>query len=614
MIKCWVYDIEVFPNYFCACFVDFRSNERYYFEISQWKNDRYDLIKFIQKQWLLGYNSMDYDNVIINYICKKERSNEEIYKMSQTVINGSYKDIKFYKYSNDYVTIDLMRLLFSKTQRASLKELQVLINWPKVQDLPKAFDSYVKKSEVNDIKYYCFNDTESTKAVAKKKEDVIKQRILIQKETGVNGLSKDDVNLGVSIFAKLYQDETGSKDFLEKRTYRPSIKLGDCINNNIKFKSGPFKDLLKKLKSQTIYETKGALNYNVIYGAVKHVYGTGGIHSKDKPGIIIPKNRHIFMDADVTSLYPRLWTEYGWCPEHLDKDIFIPLYKEKIDERSNIWKPKSKLDFYASMMSDMIKLMVNGSYGNLINQYSWLYDPMVAMCITLNGQLYLSMLSEMLTDNGFQIDSINTDGLTCLFHKSKTEEYYEINKNWENITKLELEYAEYEKVIRKDVNSYIGIFKDDKYSPKEKGFFVRDIKLGKGFDKPVIKKALYEYFVNGTDFREFIKNHDNIYDFCMMQKMGVSKKSGQRFQAVHNGKLLQKTNRFFASDCPTQGFIYKKDPGTGSQGHVLKDSGVTIFNDYEERLMSDYKINYKYYFNECDKIIQDIEPKQLTLF
>ena len=68
-------------------------------------------------------------------------------------------------------------------------------------------------------------------------------------------------------------------------------------------------------------------------------------------------------------------------------------------------------------ISDTFKLSLNGTYGNLINEYSWLYDPKAAMKITMNGQLMLAMLSERLTDAGMRVDSVNTDGITAIVKK-----------------------------------------------------------------------------------------------------------------------------------------------------------------------------------------------------
>ena len=97
-MKHLVYDIEVFPNFFCACFEDYWTDKTWYFEISPWRDDREEMMELIIGAWLMGYNSLDYDDVVINYIMIKPRTVEEIYQMSQTAIRGEYKDIKRYKF------------------------------------------------------------------------------------------------------------------------------------------------------------------------------------------------------------------------------------------------------------------------------------------------------------------------------------------------------------------------------------------------------------------------------------------------------------------------------------------------------------------------------------
>lgn len=64
----------------------------------------------------------------------------------------------------------------------------------------------------------------------------------------------------------------------------------------------------------------------------------------------------------------------------------------------------------------------------------------------------LSMLAERLMDiDKLQLIQINTDGLTVKLHKHLLELYYNICKEWEELTKLQLEYAEYSKMVIRDV-------------------------------------------------------------------------------------------------------------------------------------------------------------------
>lgn len=627
-MKQWVYDIETYKNFFCITFLDYSSDEKHVFEISSFKNERMEMKEFMRKRAvLIGYNSLLFDNPIVNYVLAFERRPDEIFDAAQLLIHGQKdsanenakkeynKFIKKYKHSDAYISIDLMLLHAAKKLRVSLKEMEVSMKWPLVQDLPYPFDSHLTREQMDNVIKYNLNDCGATKELCNRLKEDINLRIQIEEEYGIKCLSKDGVRTGVDLFASLYEKKVGNRDFLNGRSFRDKIHLGDVISDVVTFNSSRFNELLEMFKNKTIIETKGSLDYSVIYGGVKHDYGTGGIHSKDAPGILMPRKGEIYKDADVNSLYPSLIIEYGFSPEHLDADVFLPLYKGIRDERLEA-KSRIKTDPKAKLLSDTYKLALNGTYGNMISEYSWLYDPKAAMGVTLNGQLMLSMLSERFTDAGFRVDSLNTDGITCFIPKEREEEYNKIASDWEQETRLGLEFAYYHKMIRTAGNHYLAWYADGEGKPlykkdgepyvKEKGFFLRDISLGKGYDKPIIPIALWDYYIKGIPVEQSIKNHKDIYDFCMMQKMG------SKFSAVWNGEKQQKTNRFYASKGINSGYLYKQDGSKRS--HVLKDSGITIFNQYEEKEMIEYGINYDFYIREARKIQRDIESNQTTLF
>lgn len=238
------------------------------------------------------------------------------------------------------------------------------------------------------------------------------------------------------------------------------------------------------------------------------------------------------------------------------------------------------------------------------------------MTVTINGQLFLTMLAERIADAGFQIESVNTDGITTFVNKNRIEEYQNICKNWESEIGLELEFAYYYKIFRRNVNSYFAwyadkngeaLYKNDKPYIKEKGEFLTSIVLGKGYDMPIVSKALKQYFIDGTDIETFIKSHNNIYDFCKMQKVD------RKFKTVWGGVEQQRTNRFFVSANPNCGYLYKVDKNNNKAASILKGFGVEIFNKFEEREMKEYRINYGYYCSEARKILYEIDPKIYNL-
>ena len=67
------------------------------------------------------------------------------------------------------------------------------------------------------------------------------------------------------------------------------------------------------------------------------------------------------------------------------------------------------------------------SYGKSNDEHSFLYDPLFMMCITINGQLLLTMLIEEITLNipDCKILMVNTDGFECRFHKKYINIYLE---------------------------------------------------------------------------------------------------------------------------------------------------------------------------------------------
>jgi hypothetical protein len=124
--------------------------------------------------------------------------------------------------------------------------------------------------------------------------------------------------------------------------------------------------------------------------------------------------------------------------------------------------------------------------------------------------------------------------------------------------------------------------------------------------------VLYEYFVNNKPIKETIMNHKDIYDFCKAQKVG-----GQYTVELHylkDNKLqvdqCQKSNRYFVVNSGAK--IYKRKTATNSLQELVAGRQIALFNDYYES--DNYDINYNYYIQEAQKIIDVLEPKQLNLF
>jgi hypothetical protein len=408
------------------------------------------------------------------------------------------------------------------------------------------------------------------------------------------------------------------------RTYRKSIKISDIIFPYVKFNSDIFNLVLNHFKNLEIKDTKSGSEFSVNYKDFQFDYGSGGIHGSISNSIVESDKEYVIIDADVSSLYPSIAIVNGLYPRHLGRE-FVDIYNQEIVVPRLIAKKEGN-----KVLADGFKLAANSVYGKSNDVYSWLYDPQYTMATTINGQLLLTMLAEMLMEiDDSKLIQINTDGLTMRIPRDKGTQYYEICEKWMKITKLELEYVEYSKMIIFDVNNYLAFYTNGKYKAKGRCEF-EDIPLHKNKSFAIIPRAFYEYHKNNVEPVEFITNHNNIYDFCAGVKSKRSDKRGGNWYQLHwieNGdyktKKLSKTVRYYVSN---KGATLIKHSEDGSQSHVeapvrkgtriLKDWKVTYFNkSVKHNDFSKYDIDYTYYISKVNEWITDIkDKKQLSLF
>lgn len=273
------------------------------------------------------------------------------------------------------------------------------------------------------------------------------------------------------------------------------------------------------------------------------------------------------------------------------------------------------------------KLALNGTFGKSNSSFSFLYDPQFTMAITINGQLLLSMLIEKLS-NVCEILQANTDGVTVMYDDDKEADILAICKEWETLTKLQLEYAEYDKMIISNVNNYLGVFTDG--SIKYKGWFEIDKEIKgqpqyhKDHSHRIIPIALKEYFMNGIPVETTIKNHKDVFDFCIGVKTKKSEKKGNSCYVLRSiegtdiaEEALQKVNRFVVTK---SGKNIIKKYGDNTEEEVLshpqkgRSFKAKVLNDYNDETVNELNLDYQYYIREANKVIQGIVPQNYSMF
>lgn len=609
----YVYDIEVFKNVFHCTVLNSETEELYKFECSIRTNQMQEMCEFFSNNdvYFVGYNNIHYDNPIVNYcIDYFSNSNYTYDKICQSIFNlsniiTSEKDDiekwKKWKYAKNFLTLDLLTMLYSQALRVSLKEMQVTMMYKNVQEFNADWQAPLSQFEIDDMIAYNINDVMSTYELLKQCKEDIAIRVDIENNYGIDCLSKDGVGTGVELLKYEYLKETGMKwwDLKDLRSPMEMVSLKDVILPLIDFKHPVLKNLLTEMKTLTVSPGRKGWNKQFLLDNLVVSVGVGGIHSINTPECIIPNEDELLLDSDVTSMYPSFIIKYKFVPPHLNKDVFVKIYEDKYNQRIAAKRAGRMLE------SETKKLLLNSVTGNYQNEFSWLYSPFAVMQIRMNGQLILLMLCERLMKLGATIIQINTDGILYRIKKAKYEELQSVIKDFEQLTQLGFETDAFDKFYQLAVNDYFGLQSNGKI--KEKGSFHTNIIRGKGLTPKIIPKAVIKYFLEGVKPEEYIKSCTDIKDFLM------SEKTGKQWTVEYNNVKQQRTNRFYAS---TDGYFlykWKMENGVKKYQNMLTASGVTLLNNFDD-LKENPKINYRYYITEANKIIAQFKCKQLSLF
>lgn len=604
MTKKWIFDIEVFFNYFGVSFLNTEDKDDIRSFVICWDLGIDDLQKLkafldLEVSLLIGYNSISYDANILDFVYNYSgtKINKDLFKLSQDIISrekgGVFSAQKKYAWPN----LDLMKLMAFDKLGVSLKQCAINLQWKKIQDLPLPYDHAVQQEDLETILKYNINDVLITYELYIALQEKIELREKLGELYDVDLMSASDSKIANVLLEKMYTQQTNLeiRQIRNLRTKRDFLWLKDCISPKIRFKTKKLNDLKWEI-AQTLVVSENNFVYKkkLSFGGNKYELGVGGLHSEDDPEKFISNDNFIIRDADVNSYYPNIIITNNLIPEHLDYN-FIEILKNITKERLEAKKNKDKVK------ADGLKITINSIFGKLGSETFWLQDAKAFLSVTVSGQLFLLMLIEKLVLAGIEVISANTDGIVSRIPRELENKYYELCKEWEKETDFELEYTDYSLYVRSDVNNYITKKASGEF--KEKGRYLEEIDLKKGYKYPIIPKCLSDYFLKNREIIDTLKSSDNILDFCISQKTG--KDFILEYRTEEKVESLQKTNRFYVSN--SGGELVKVRQSNGGEIGLYVGNKTRILNDFDDAIpIENYDINYDFYEEEARKYIGNI--------
>ena len=476
------------------------------------------------------------------------------------------------------------------------------------------FDRCVMPKYIGKMLYYDRNDTFLVGEMVRQNPDEVRLRYGLHKAFGINCLSSARSNISDKLLVKFYSQFSGlhKSQFEKKRTERTRISFNKVIFPHIKFKTQQMKDLLDDMMKVYIYHTsKSDFTREFEFYGTTYSIGCGGIHTQDPPRILRSTDAYIYRHFDYTSYYPTIMIEYLIAPKHLNAKVFAKMVSyfktTRVDAKHNV-KEHVIDGVDNALTAEALKIVINAIYGKLGFEDFWLYDRLAQMKVTINGQLMTLSLVESLELEGIHCVSANTDGIIIKIPTNKLDRFDEITREWNEYNRMSADSEDYKMLVNRDVNSYFDVqingkeeFKGDMDPLQYRKNYT------KGYDMPIVAKAVYEYFVNNTPVMETLRNHKDILDFCKTQNVG--RKFKVCYSKVVDGEITtvycQQHFRFYVSQKGV--VIQKEDSATGKRSVLGGGLPSIMLNNLDDKPIEERGINYAYYYNEAMKFINPIK-------
>lgn len=593
----FIYDIETYPNVFLLTLEHVDVPMRWVYEVSPWRNDSREILDLLQ--WfksksarMIGFNNLGFDYPVLHMgIRMGQFDARTLYQKAMAIIKSQNEEgderwvHQVYPGDRFIEQIDLFRIhhFDNKARATSLKALEFNMRADRIEDLPFPVGTELNQEQVALLREYNAYDVKITKDFYRETLDMIRFREELTRKYNRDFMNHNDTKIGKDYFIMKLEEagvscyEYSPEGRTPKQTRRPVIHLREAILPWIGFQSPELNRVLDWLKAQSITETKGVFkDLTATVNGFTFVFGLGGVHGSVENRTIESDSKHVIVDLDVASFYPNLAISNGFYPAHLGA-TFVSIYRHLFEQRRQY--PKGSAE------NAMLKLALNGVYGDSNNRFSVFYDPLFTMAITLNGQLLICLLAEQLmTVPDLEMIQTNTDGLTVRVPREHLPMVETIRKAWETRTRLQLEEAIYSRMFIRDVNNYLAEYENGKV--KRKGAYEYDREWHQDTSALVVPKITEQVLLKGVGIRETLENWSDPMDFMLRAKVPKSSYLTIEYPGSQEQRLPNIIRYYIDKD---GGYLYKHMPPlkgktewrkiaveSGWQAHIRNDIGDTI--------------------------------------
>lgn len=614
-----VVDTEVFAYDWIAVFLDVSTGR---FEV--YHNDNAGVRSMLSQPDVIfcGYNSKHYDNHILKAIaCGADPT--LIKQLNDFIIVEERSGWEHWFLRRNKFWFDSCDLMDDTQVGTSLKHIEAHLGW-NIEETSVDFniDRPLTPEEIESTIFYCKWDVKATAKLLTLRKGYLQAKLDVARTKGITDTKA--LYMTNARLTAAFLDAVATERYDERDYHYPDNLDRSLIPDEV-FR---FFDRLHdtSIPTQTLFKSELVIDVD---GAEAKI-AFGGIHHARPNYQETAHGNRIIRNFDVASLYPSLMVYNGYTSRNIPSaDVFETVYHTRLQAKLTGDKHTA----------NTLKLILNTTYGASLATTNPLYDPLMGRSVCITGQLYILELAMryLRACKTVRIIQLNTDGIMISLDADEMDTIYRINDEWQQSKHLMLEEDKIRKIVQKDVNNYVMVFESGKV--KTKGAYVTygippagAFKINNDFT--IVKKAVIDYFVNGTPVTETIEKCDDIHEFMIIAKAGGGyksvfrvprdfddrKKRWQRENRYRNddGKLVnplwrwscydgprrevQRVNRVYASKNPNMGTLVKIKP----DGTVGKIGGLpeSCIIDNKNRLTLD-AVDKSWYINLAKKYISD---------
>ena len=543
----------------------------------------------------VGFNSKFYDQYIAKGVMC-DFTPPELKSLNDYIIRGE-QGWQYPLFNGVYWSFNNVDIRDDMQVGLSLKAIEGHLDLPiRESSVDFNINRPLTKEEIEETITYCKWDVDTTERLIDLRKDYLKNKVQVGKIAGVSevkAMSMTNAKLTAEILKASKKEHNDEREY----KYPENLKREYIPDEVFAF----FDRLSDKSVSDDIFSEK----LELAIGECPITIGYGGIHGAIPNYIVEESKCRGIINKDVGSYYPHLMTICGYTSRNIPS---AETFQSVLDKRMAAKKAGDKAT------ANALKLVVNTTYGAMLNQFNELYDPLMGRSVCISGQLYLLELAVHLHRDieDLKIIQLNTDGIMVECDKRYLDKVNEICNEWQMRTGFSLEEDKVIKIAQKDVNNYIEV-QADGTSKAKGGYLVRGISTVGSFNinnnAVIVAEALKEFFVGGVAPEDTINSCEDIFKFQMIAKAGSKYK--EAYQLVDGKKVsVQKTNRVYATTDKTLGTLYKvKENGATAKIESLPEH--CIIDNENQLTVKD--IDKSFYIELATKRINDflgIEPEK----